>query len=291
MEIRTIIAAVSGGTASPGVVDIGCRLARRFGSHVEGFHVRLDPRDFAYAAVDAFSTPIAGALMDRAVEDAAATANRARRTFMSALELHAIPTRDEPPSFDCEPTLLEACSAGWREDMGYSAVRLADRARLFDLMVLGRSGRVVDEPYSESIEEALLSTGRPALIAPVEPPRSLGKVVALAWNNSPESAKALSAAMPFLLRAQKTLILSLGETGAPELARHLAWYGIRASAVPVLPLERVGTGELLLAAARDNDADLLVMGGYGKAPWREWLFGGATRDIVGASLMPLLLAH
>jgi nucleotide-binding universal stress UspA family protein len=34
-----------------------------------------------------------------------------------------------------------------------------------------------------------------------------------------------------------------------------------------------------------------VMGAYGHAPWREMLFGGATHDIVEASLMPLLLAH
>jgi Universal stress protein family len=59
--------------------------------------------------------------------------------------------------------------------------------------------------------------------------------------------------------------------------------------VPSIP----GTvpGQQLLSAARDEDADLLVMGAYGQVSWREFLFGGATREVVGVSLLPLLLAH
>jgi hypothetical protein len=53
----------------------------------------------------------------------------------------------------------------------------------------------------------------------------------------------------------------------------------------------VGAGQQLLAATRDQGADLLVMGGYGQMPWRQSLFGGATREIVGVSLLPVLLSH
>ena len=53
----------------------------------------------------------------------------------------------------------------------------------------------------------------------------------------------------------------------------------------------VAVGQQLLAAARGENADLLVMGGYGKAPWREMLLGGATRQVIGSSLLPILIAH
>jgi nucleotide-binding universal stress UspA family protein len=33
------------------------------------------------------------------------------------------------------------------------------------------------------------------------------------------------------------------------------------------------------------------MGGYGRSPWREMLFGGATRHVIGTSLLPVLLSH
>ena len=51
------------------------------------------------------------------------------------------------------------------------------------------------------------------------------------------------------------------------------------------------TGILLLNAAHEAGADMLVMGGYGHQPWREALFGGVTRDVIGTSLVPLLLMH
>jgi nucleotide-binding universal stress UspA family protein len=52
-----------------------------------------------------------------------------------------------------------------------------------------------------------------------------------------------------------------------------------------------GAGQQLLSAAHEENANLLVMGGYGHVPWREFLFGGATREVVGTSLMPVLLTH
>jgi nucleotide-binding universal stress UspA family protein len=291
MEFRTIVAAVSGGSASSGVIELACLLAQRFGSHLEGYHVRLDPRDLVVLAADSFGTPLTGEIIETATRDAAITAEGARRSFDAALKRHAIATRAVPPASGGDPALLRQASACWREEEGYGAVKIADRARLFDLMVLGRSGRVADEPYSASIEEALLSSGRPVLVAPIEAPAVLGERIALAWNNSPESAKAAAAAMPLIARAREVHVLSVGKTGADELAKQFGWYGVHAMADEILPVKGVGSGELVLAAARDHGCDLLVMGGYGRAPWREMLFGGATRQVVGSSLLPLLLSH
>jgi hypothetical protein len=52
MDIHRVLAAVSGGTASAGAVELACCLARRFGSHLEGYHVRLDPREMALVGAD-----------------------------------------------------------------------------------------------------------------------------------------------------------------------------------------------------------------------------------------------
>jgi nucleotide-binding universal stress UspA family protein len=291
MEIRTIVVAVSGGSASFGAVDLACRLARRFGSHLEAFHVQLDPREIAVAAADPLGASATGLMMEQVMKDAAENRMRARGIFDDAVKRHGLPVCDRAPPPGSDPMLLHQASAGWHEQEGYSAPAVASRARLFDLLVLGRSGRVIDEPHGDAVEEALLTGGRPVLIAPADAPKVLGETIAIAWNDSPECAKALAAAMPFLTNAREVYVLSIGRPGAADLVRHLAWYGIRASAVPVVPVKGVGTGELMLAAARDYQADLLVMGGYGHAPWRELLFGGVTREVVGTSLLPLLLAH
>jgi len=166
MEFRTILAAVSGGKASTGVVELACRLARRFSSHLEAYHVRLDPRELVVAIADGLGTPVSGDIIESATREAAAAAEAAQRLFTAAASRHAIALQSEPPAPGGDPAQLHRTSACWREEEGYGAVKVADRARLFDLLVLGRSGRVTDEPYSDAVEEALLSSGRPVLVAP-----------------------------------------------------------------------------------------------------------------------------
>ncbi len=50
-------------------------------------------------------------------------------------------------------------------------------------------------------------------------------------------------------------------------------------------------GELLLDAARDESADLLVMGAYGHARLREILLGGVTAHVLTHTDIATLLAH
>ncbi len=50
-------------------------------------------------------------------------------------------------------------------------------------------------------------------------------------------------------------------------------------------------GEALLAAAESENADLMVMGAYTRSRLRELVFGGVTRDILGAAGLPVLMAH
>ena len=289
MSIRTIIAAVSGGSASAGTVDLACDLASRFKAHVEGLRVQIDPRLMIAVGVDDIGSPQAGLAIEAAVQAEAEATQRAKNMFETAVKRHQLPIRETPPAKD--PALLQTASAAWRVEVGRGTDNLVSRARMFDLVVLGRSGRVIDEPHSDAIEAALLATGRPILIAPEKKPETIGKSIALAWNDSAQSAAALGAALPFLAAANEVHLLTLGDTKAEALAAHLGWYGIAAKVHSVYKIERAGAGDLLLAAAREQGADLLVMGGYGHSPWREMLFGGATRHIVSVSRLPLLLAH
>ena len=47
----------------------------------------------------------------------------------------------------------------------------------------------------------------------------------------------------------------------------------------------------ILRFADRQDADLIVMGGYGHSRLREWLFGGVTRDILRTSPLCCLMSH
>jgi nucleotide-binding universal stress UspA family protein len=286
MALRAILAAASGGTASNGAIELGCRLARRFGAHLECFHVQTDPREIIMWASEGFGMPVAGDWIDRFTEDVEKQAKKTRTAALAAVARHGIPIVEKPPRSEA--------SAAWREEVGYAPVRVAQRARFFDLTVLGRSERVADGPHSDTIEETLIASGRPVLLAPAKVPTALGDSIALGWNGSPEAVHVLGGALPLLAAAREVTVVTVGDEPAetaPAALEYLAWHGVVAKHRRILPVHGVGPGEQLLSEAREAGADLLVMGGYGHRPWRELLFGGATRQVVGTSLLPVLIAH
>jgi nucleotide-binding universal stress UspA family protein len=299
MPIKTILAACSGGTASEGAIEAACRLARRFEAHLEGIHVRADATQLIMAAGDGFGMPIAGEFIDKFSRDVAAAAGKTKAAFEAALQRHGIPPAGQPPKPGVPGKAAKpGASADWRDETGYAPGVLSRRARFFDLAVLGRSDRVIDEPHSDAIEQTLLLSGRPVLLAPSKPPASIGQSVALGWNGSAESVRALAASLPWLASAAAITIISIGGakdrgagSAASEVMEYLAWQGVSARLRQIPSLPGAGPGQQLLSAAREENADLLVMGGYGRGPWREMFFGGATRELVSASLLPLLLVH
>ena len=294
MSIRTILYAVSGGSAGEGAAELACRLARRFEAHVEGFHVRADPRQAALAFGDGFGSPVVGDLIERAAQEVAEAAQRAKQHFDKSIATHGLPLRSEPPTLKPGEAVALEATAGWREETGFAGDIVPRRARLFDLVVLGRSERVVDQPHTDVLEDTLMHCGRPVLLAPAHAPQEVGATVAIAWNASAEAARAVAGALPFLRHAKSVRVLTAGATDGAEglaLVQALAWHGIAATARHPAPLPGVAVGQQLLAAAREDNADLLVMGGYGRAPWREMLLGGTTREVVGHGLLPILIAH
>jgi nucleotide-binding universal stress UspA family protein len=46
-----------------------------------------------------------------------------------------------------------------------------------------------------------------------------------------------------------------------------------------------------LEEAQKFNADLIVMGGYAHSRLRELVFGGATRELLRTTTVPLLMAH
>jgi nucleotide-binding universal stress UspA family protein len=286
MALKTILVAASGGTASDGAMEIACRAAARTGAHLEALHVKPDPKQVAAMIMgDGFGMPISGEWFDRLIADSDALAEKTKKAFEVISKRHDLLRRTGS---------RDKSIATWRVETGYGPIVVAHRARFFDLVVLGRSERVVNEPHSDTIEETLIRSGRPVLLAPAKPPEKLGETIALGWNGSPESVHALSASLPLLEKARNVILITVGDAADEEalpLLDYLAVHALAATHRKVLPVKGLGAGEQLLAEARDKGADLLVMGGYGHRPWRETLFGGATRQIVETSILPILLMH
>jgi nucleotide-binding universal stress UspA family protein len=199
-----------------------------------------------------------------------------------------------------EMATREGIAFEWRIGEGDAADLLSMAARLQDLIVVGQSDWEHTESAWDVAERMVLTSGKPTIVVPRgHTLTTVGKNILVAWNDSREAAEALLAARPFLKRAnQVTLLAGHGRetlptrTNVPKLdvGAYLKRHGI-AAAVQTLDDPGADAGKAILATAAELRADLIVMGAYGRSWLTEWLLGGATRHILKAATIPVLMAH
>jgi nucleotide-binding universal stress UspA family protein len=143
----------------------------------------------------------------------------------------------------------------------------------------------------------IFNSGRPLLLAPSGQASAIGTAPAIAWNGSSVAARAVRAALPFLQRVGKAVILFTdtaepGRAADPQrLAGYLEWHGITASIRQVTVGHRQ-VSDALTESAMEAGCDLLVMGGYGHSRVRELVLGGVTQDMLRKDTnLPILIAH
>src|SRR3546814_15009312 len=85
--------------------------------------------------------------------------------------------------------------------MGRQATVVGRRGRLADVIAVARPDR--DQNLGlNTLQAALLESGKLVLMCPAQPVASVGARVAIAWNGSREAAKAVTAALPILCKAE-----------------------------------------------------------------------------------------
>jgi nucleotide-binding universal stress UspA family protein len=132
------------------------------------------------------------------------------------------------------------------------------------------------------------------MIAATSAPRAFHTIM-VAWKDTPEAARALTAAMPLLTEAKRVVVTAVEErkasvNSAATVASQLAWHGVRSEAQTIKAEGRPIALSLALAAEMCK-ADLLVMGSYSTGPLRQEIFGGCTRSILNKASIPVFLLH
>ncbi len=189
-------------------------------------------------------------------------------------------------------------SASWTEDTGREDEATAWRGRLVDQIVVRPPTEPMEGHTAKTHKPAHIENGRPVLVAPPSAPGApggLGRKVAISWNGSAQAARAVSAALPLITRADGVVILTVesdrtSASAAPELANYLAWRGVSAETKIFAPANRA-VGAALLKECADAGADLLVMGAYTHSRMRQLILGGVTRHVLAEATVPLFMAH
>lgn len=180
----------------------------------------------------------------------------------------------------------------WAERVGSPEILMGILGPVADLVVVSRPagpGTVADM----FLHAALLESSCPVLILPARTRRKIGSRILIAWNQSSEAARAVSASLPLLRRADEVTIVTCGPENRPgpkasQLSSYLAHWGVRSERI-TKPGRRIEPE--LLAAYKDRNADLLVAGAYSRSRWRELVFGGTTEFLLRTARVPVLTLH
>jgi nucleotide-binding universal stress UspA family protein len=287
---KTILVPTTGSSTDRVLFATALAIGRSFSAHLHFFHLYLTPATaasqvphFDYCQGDA----VAAELEKLRVEGAelSAAARKHFEDFCRTNQLEIVHT----------PRLAEAVTASFSEEIDEPARRLLFHARHSDLVVVSRRHRRDHLPPG-LLEDLLMHSGRPLFIAHDDSPRHVNGTVVVGWKETPEAARAVTAALPLLKVAKRVVLLGVVEDDTSsraafdDLARQLAWHGIHAE------VSIVGDSSLPAAtgfpqAVTQLRADLLVVGGFGRGPLRQSIFGGVTRALLEHADCPVFMLH
>src|SRR5262249_20392496 len=188
----------------------------------------------------------------------------------------------------------------WRSDVALPTDFVVGASRAADLIVTGanRDGVLIDPVRRLDPSELVIRAGRPVLVVTPEADRLALKTVLVAWKDTREARRAVVDALPLLAKAKDVTVVEVVERdeGRPaarqridDVVRWLSRHGI--DAVALVPAASHDAARKLDAVAGEIGADMIVAGAYGHTRFREWVFGGGTRDLVTRSRRCSLLGH
>jgi nucleotide-binding universal stress UspA family protein len=288
MGFKVLLTPLYGVPSDETALATALAVARKFAAHVDVMHVRADPRTMIPYIGEGMSGALIEEMITSAEQQADERSKRVRAVFDDWRAASGIALAE---------STVNGPSCNWVETVGRPDASVARRGRVADLVVVSRpeaEGAVTT--VAETLEAALLESGTPLLVAASSPTDAIGRHVAIAWNGGLESARAVAAALPFLIQADAATVVTIGSPAPPEanalaLQAYLARHGVTAQIRDVEAEGAGSVGETLLATATEAGADLMVMGAYTHSRLRELVFGGVTREVLAAAGMPVLMAH
>jgi len=258
-------------------LELAFRLAERFDAHVTALFAPGAARLPSYAYAEG-----GPALREVLAQRQAEVAQAARQKFQELASRNG------------------AGRAEWRVSASDPDAAMRLSARYADLVIAGQP-EAGDEGELRGLgDELALSAGRPVLFVPYAGPvEEVGRRVLIAWDAGREAARAVTDSLPFLQSAEKVEVTAFdperlarrhGEEPGADMGLYLARHGVKVSVA-----RQTGAGyeigAQILTRAADTGADLIVMGAFGHSRVRELVLGGATRTILEAMTVPVLMSH
>ncbi|MBU2533862.1 MAG: universal stress protein [Alphaproteobacteria bacterium] len=281
MSFKTILVLLDEAKDSSARLDVACGLAEAHGAHLNALAMSQQFSTYMAAGIDAAAATVDVGQIEESRQQAQSIAKAAKTQI------------------DTRGVLGEA---RWTSHEAFGLREWAGvQGRHADLTLVGQpADEYAPELREAALEGALISSGRPVLMIPVNWDKPIStKSVVVAWDGSREAARALGDAVPFLDQAASVTVVvvdpkpgyeGLGPDPGADIATVIARHCSNVE-LDRIPSSGAGIAGALLARATSAAADLIVMGGYGHSIIRESLFGGVSSEMINKSTIPLLLSH
>ena len=274
--IKDIVVNLGLGTHDP-AGDYAISVAEAFGAHVLGIAVAYEP---------VIPGTVMGGIPPEIIESQRAESNQKARTAVSRFEQAVKRT-----GVSGETRTISASISGAADQIG----RIGRR---FDLVIVGQPERQKSLPDEVVDEGVLFESGRPVIFVPFiqKGGMKLDRIM-VCWDGSRAASRAIADAMPFLKKAKQVEVVIIAdkpgkkdEIAGADLGQHLARHGLKVDVKRITSPE-IDVPSTILSYAADSSADMIVMGGYGHSRLREFVLGGATRGLLEAMTIPVLMSH
>jgi nucleotide-binding universal stress UspA family protein len=274
--IKDIVVNLGLGTHDP-AGDYAISAAEAFGAHVLGIAVSYEP---------VIPGTVMGGIPPEIIESQRSESNKKASTAVGRFEQAVKRT-----GVSGETRTISASISGAADQIG----RIGRR---FDLVIVGQPERQKSLPDEVVDEGVLFESGRPVIFVPYiqKGGMKLDRIM-VCWDGSRAAARAVADAMPFLKKAKQVEVVIVAdkagkkdEVPGADLGQHLARHGLKVD-VKRITSPDIDVPSTILSYAADSSADMIVMGGYGHSRLREFILGGATRGLLEAMTVPVLMSH
>ena len=284
--MQKILVPVRGDGKGDNVFAHAVALARGSGAHIQVTHCRSRPEDMI-----PFGVAVSPLLKEQIIAQSANLLNKQEQ----GLREEILALAQANGAILAEPSDDDHVTVSFIEEEGRQIEVIRHHGLLSDITAVAQPD--LDRNIgTNTLQAALFSTGRPVMMCPEAKskiPENLGQNIALAWDGSVESSRAVMQTLSLLKSAEQvTIITNTTDTikvSPEELSEFLAMHGVQANIAIISKSSNVSRSILDQAAA--IGADMLVLGAYGNSKNLERVAGGVTQDVIDHATLPVVFVN
>jgi len=290
--LKTALVHLTGSSCDLPVLRASLALVSDVKGHIDCLHLMPDPAELIAesAQTDSGGWIILSDTIAEIQREANDRSRNAQATVAAFARENDIRKQDDPP-------VGEQVTISWHEAVGDEFDHIS-KAGLYQDVIVVAGGRDRDGRLATgALGGIVIHGGRPVLLAPETASANPYRKILVAWKETAEAARAVTAAMPLLERAGSVEFVHAGEPAnrpgesadlSERVRSFMRWHDVNAEFNFIMP---PACTDAILQRAKETGADLLVMGGYGHSRIRELVFGGFTQRVLAGVDLPVLMFH